>query len=81
MKNKIISLATFAILLTLTSCKKDWVCGCRGTSNEPGTTPTTVYVTFTNAKKSDAKKACVNTTSEYQSGGQTYKNTTSCTLS
>ena len=57
MKKNFISLTALTLLLTLSSCKKDWVCGCRGTSTEPGTTPTTVYVTFTNAKKSDAQKA------------------------
>ena len=81
MKKNLITIGVFTILVAFSSCKKDWVCGCSGTSNEPGTTRTTTYVTFTNAKKSDAKKACIDTQTPYESGGQTYVNTTACTLS
>ena len=69
-----------ALLAAMSSCKKDRVCGCVGTSTEPGTDRTITYVTFTHAKLSDAKKACVKQKREYQSGGQTYVNTTDCAL-
>ncbi len=81
MKKIFIPICAFILLTAFSSCKKDWVCGCSGTSNEPGTERTTTYVTFTNAKKKDAKKACIDTKTEYESGGQTYVNTTACTLS
>lgn len=80
MKKNLSSFAVVALLALTTSCKKDRVCGCVGTSTEPGTERTITYITFTDAKLSDAKKACVKQTREYQSGGQTYVNTTDCAL-
>ncbi|HWY12800.1 MAG TPA: hypothetical protein VN026_15810 [Bacteroidia bacterium] len=82
MKKIFILFGIFTLLAMVSSCKKDHVCGCVGTSTEPGTTRTITYITFTNAKRSDAKKACIKTTSNYTStvDGQTYVNTTDCAL-
>ena len=82
MKKIFILSGTFILFAALSSCKKDHTCGCVGTSTEPGTTRTITYFTFTNAKRSDAKRACIKSITTYTSGvdGQTYKNTTDCAL-
>ncbi len=82
MKKFFILSGTFILLAAFISCKKDHVCGCVGTSTEPGTTRTITYITFTHAKASDAKRACIKTSSSYTSSvdGQTYVNTTDCAI-
>jgi hypothetical protein len=89
-----------AILATsFTSCKKDRVCTCTETTTTitttsyPGTTPTTTsetdtdisMVTYTKARKGDAKKACLS--SKYSDSGSkntiiswTSETTSDCTL-
>lgn len=62
--------------LATTSCKKDHVCSCTDTSTEPGYVASTYDVTIKEARKGDAKNACVKTTSTF--GGYTY--TSDCKL-
>lgn len=65
--------AAAVAMISLSSCKKDWVCECTTTDadgNEYGTTTSS----FT-AKKKDAESSCSNL--ETSSGGAT----TSCELS
>ena len=98
MKKSILFAAVIAVAFT--SCKKDRVCTCTETTvtttttSQPGKTPTTSsststdasIVTYTKAKKGDAKKACLDTkTTEegslpilYQTW--TSETTTDCTL-
>lgn len=80
MKKSFLILVMFAMILLFTSCRKDRLCGCVGTSTEPGTERTIAYVTYTNAKRSDAKKACIKTKQSYVVNGETYVNTSDCAL-
>ncbi len=79
MKKILLSLAVL-VSLGVTSCKKDRTCECTYSSNESGYTASVVDVTIIDAKKKDAKKMCVKTTSEYTSNGATYTQTTDCKL-
>ncbi len=72
---KIIFIAVVAVA-SLASCKKDRTCTCTQTSTQPGYTGGTQVYTVVKAKKSDAKKACI--TSSTTTGGYTY--TTTCEL-
>ena len=67
-------------ILSLASCKKDRVCECVETSTKPGFSGKTQAVTLTAITKSTAKKACISSSYEYSSGGNTYTKTTTCTL-
>lgn len=56
--------------ISLASCKKDRTCTCTSSSTVPGSVTSTQVYTITEAKKSDAKKICITSTST--SGGYTY---------
>ncbi len=58
------------------SCKKDHTCTCTSTSTDPSYTSSTYVYTITDAKKGDAKKACI-TTSEVNGS---YTETETCEL-
>lgn len=77
---KIFLLATVASAFAFASCKKDHVCSCTFTSTAPGSTASTTEYTILDAKKGDAKKACVKTTRDWTAGGQTYTQTSDCKL-
>jgi len=79
MKKIILSLIVLGSF-ALVSCKKDRVCTCTSSSTAPGNTPITLEITLLDAKKSDVKKACVKTTSDYTSNGVTYTDTYDCKL-
>jgi len=68
------------VSIAMVSCKKDRVCTCTSSSTAPGNTPITLEITILDAKKSDAKKACVRTTNDYISNGVTYTRTSDCKL-
>jgi hypothetical protein len=59
---KITILSVAFLALSLVSCKKDYTCTCTNTSSVAGSTSTTSEVTYVDAKKADAKRACVKTT-------------------
>lgn len=60
------------------SCKKDRTCTCTLTSDVPGDTPTTSVVTYTDAKKGDARAACYS--AKQTISGTTYTMTRTCEL-
>lgn len=60
------------------SCKKDRTCTCTTTSDFPGSTTSTDIKTFNDAKKADARAACVS--SKYTISGTTYTVTSNCEL-
>lgn len=80
MKKLFIPIMACAMLVAFSSCKKDRTCSCTYTDTAPGSTSMTYDVTIVKAKKGDAKSACIKTTSEYTSGGQTYVQTSDCKL-
>ncbi len=61
---------------SLASCKKDRTCSCTYTSTDPSFTTYTQVYTFNDAKKSDAKKACITSTNTNGS----YTETNTCEL-
>lgn len=72
--------------LSLASCKKDHVCACNNTtvSTVGGTATTTTSTnefTYVEAKKGDAKKACISSTETYtyDNGFATVTNTETST--
>lgn len=69
----VVTAASFA------SCKKDRVCNCT-TSTSPGGTATVSTVTYTEAKKGDARAACLSSTSTEVFVGTTYTTTRDCSL-
>ena len=73
---KVLLFVAVVAAFSFASCKKDRVCTCTTTSTAPGSTSTTSVTTITKAKKGDAKKACINSSSV--SG--TYTITSTCTL-
>ncbi|HQQ94307.1 MAG TPA: hypothetical protein PLQ93_07120 [Bacteroidia bacterium] len=73
---KVILLLSVVFSLAATSCKKDYVCSCSISSTQPGSGAQTYEITYTDAKKGDAKRACVKTTQT--SGG--YTTTQDCKL-
>lgn len=83
MKNTLILLSIVAVS-SLTSCKKDRVCTCTRTSTAPTTAgysnTYTSEETLTKISKKSAKMACVKTTNDYTSGGNTYTTTNDCKL-
>lgn len=79
MKKNIIALSAL-IVLGLASCKKDRVCECTSSSNEPGTTTSTDTYTLLDVSKGTAKKACVVSTNTYTSNGTTYTDKYECKL-
>ncbi|MFY9309576.1 MAG: hypothetical protein WAQ28_11065 [Bacteroidia bacterium] len=60
------------------SCKKDRTCTCTLTSDAPGATPTTTMVTYTDAKKGDARAACYS--AKQAITGTSYTYTKTCEL-
>jgi hypothetical protein len=68
----------FAALISLASCKKDYVCECTFSSNGVASDPDeTTYVGVT---KSAARANCVSTNSSYTIQGTTYNSTNTCKL-
>lgn len=72
--------AAALVALSLVSCKKDHTCTCTSSSTAPGSKSTTTEYTILDAKKADAKRACVKTSTDYAMGGNTYTNTRDCKL-
>jgi len=62
---KIILFVAVVSAISFTSCKKDHTCTCTTTSTAPGSVSTTSVTTINDAKKGDAKRACVKTTTVY----------------
>lgn len=77
---KITLLAIAFLALSFASCKKDYVCSCTSSSTVPGSTADTYEYTIVGAKKGDAKKMCIKTTSDDTYGGTTYTSTRDCKL-
>ena len=77
---KTIILFACAVTLALASCKKDRVCECTSSSNEPGYTSSTDTYTVLNVSKGTVKKACITTEATYTSGGSTYTHKSECKL-
>ncbi len=73
---KVLLFVAVVTAISFASCKKDRVCTCTSTSNAPGSGSSTKVVTYTKAKKGDARANCLSST--YTSG--TYIVTTTCTL-
>jgi hypothetical protein len=73
-------LTASVLALALMSCKKDRVCECTDSSNEPGYTSTTNSYTLLEVSKGTAKKACITWEDTYTSGGSTYTNKYECKL-
>ena len=68
----VVTAASFA------SCKKDRTCTCTSSTNgSAGTPQVTVY---NDAKKGDARAACLNTTTTTTVGSTTYTTVTTCEL-
>lgn len=72
MKALIILSITIAAI-SFVSCKKDHVCTCTNSSTAAGSTPTTNEITYVDARKVDAKRACVKTTNTNSNGVTTTK--------
>lgn len=74
---KIFLLATVFAAVSLASCKKDYKCTCTFSSTDPNSVGSTQEVTIVKAKKGDAKKACIKTTTTDSNG---YVETQDCKL-
>jgi hypothetical protein len=70
----VVTAASFA------SCKKDRVCTCTSTTTPGGGASTTSVVTYTEAKKGDARAACLSSTQTDVFGGTSYTTTRDCSL-
>ena len=72
-------------LVSFASCKKDRTCTCTDSSTEPGYVSTTSITTYTEAKKGDARAACLSgtstSTSTYVGGSTTTTTVATCSLS
>ncbi len=77
MKKLLILTGTLAIL-SLASCKKDYVCECTTTSN--GQTSAPDQTTLVGVSKGTARANCLSTESSYVIAGTTYKYTNNCNL-
>lgn len=81
---KKIFLLLAVVALSAASCKKDRVCTCTTTDTAPTTAgysySSTTETTMTKVSKKSAKYACVKTTRDYTSGGNTYTQTNDCKL-
>jgi hypothetical protein len=75
MKKAILMVAVIAAA-SFTSCKKDRTCTCV-TTNSNGGAAYTGIVTYTKAKKGDARSQCLSSTTLLINGST---NTTTCTL-
>ncbi len=73
---KVLLFVAVVTAISFASCKKDHVCTCTQTSNAPGGGSSTYVVTYTKAKKGDARAACLS----YTETSGTYIETTTCTL-
>ena len=74
---KITLIAIAAIAVSFASCKKDRICTC--TPDTAGATAT--KVTYTKAKKGDARAACLSRSEDYTMGNTTTTVKTTCVLS
>jgi hypothetical protein len=72
---KVLFIAVLAVA-SLASCKKDRTCTCTFTSTDPTSVSSTQVYTIVDAKKGDAKKACITSTSVNGS----YTDTETCKL-
>lgn len=75
MKKNFLFIAVIAAF-SFASCKKDHTCTCTWTSTDPSSTASTQVFTIVDAKKGDAKKACISKTEIDGS----YTETTTCEL-
>ena len=73
---KVLLFGAVVAAFTFASCAKDRTCTCVNTSTAPGSVSTTDIITFTKAKKGDARYFCMSETST--TGG--YTDTRTCTL-
>lgn len=84
MKNKIVYLASFAIIaISFASCKKDRTCECTSTYTSTNGNTTDVSTSSTvikKIKKSEAKKLCQKQTFTNTSNGNTNVSTDDCKL-
>lgn len=75
---KVLLFVAVVVAVSFASCKKDRVCSCTSVdSYTGGGSDSYSYVTtYTEAKKGDARAACLSSTSTYVGG----TNTTTCSL-
>lgn len=74
---KIFLFVSVLTVVSLTSCKKDFTCTCTNSSTDPNAVGNTQEITIVDAKKKDAKKRCVKTTTTDSNG---YVETSDCKL-
>jgi len=77
---KVLLFVAVVAAFSFASCKKDRTCTCTDTSTMPGSTPSTRVVTYTDAKKGDARAACLSGSRTYDFGGTSYVYTSTCEL-
>jgi hypothetical protein len=77
---KILLFVAVVTAFSFASCKKDRTCTCTTTSTMPGTTASTSSITYTDAKKADARAACVSNSYSWDFGGTSYVTTNTCEL-
>ncbi len=74
---KVIFIGLVAVA-SLASCKKERDCTCTSSSTQPGYVGTTSTTTYKDAKKGDARAACMSVT--YNPTGSSYSYTQTCEL-
>lgn len=74
---KITLLAVAFVAISFASCKKDRTCTCK--TDQAGATDQ--KITYTKARKGDARAACLSSTSTYDTGTSTVTVKNTCTLS
>lgn len=77
---KVLLFVAVVSAFSFASCKKDRTCTCVSTSTIPGSTSSTDVKTYTDAKKADARAACLSTSGTYDFGGTSYVWTSTCEL-
>ncbi|MES2285589.1 MAG: hypothetical protein V4547_07865 [Bacteroidota bacterium] len=77
---KVLLFVAVVSAFSFASCKKDRTCTCVTTSTVPGSTASTDVRTYTEAKKADARAACLSTSSTFEFGGASYVYTSTCEL-
>ena len=76
---KVILFVAVVSAISFASCKKDRVCTCSSTVNGTSSGPASV-ITYTKAKKGDARSQCLSSTSTQTVAGTSYVSVTTCTL-
>ncbi len=75
---KVLLFVAVVSAFSFASCKKDRTCTCISTSTVPGSSSSTDVRTYTDARKGDARAACVSHSYTYP--GTTYVVTATCDL-